>query len=55
MVILGLCEAGDEVVTFEPRDDCHAATIALAGSVRRTSVLRFPDFAVHEASRRAAP
>jgi N-succinyldiaminopimelate aminotransferase len=53
-VILGLCEPGDEVVTFEPYYDCYAATIALAGGVRRTSVLRFPDFAVDEASLRAA-
>jgi len=53
-VILGLCEPGDEVVTFEPYYDSYAATIALAGGVRRTSVLRFPDFAVDEASLRAA-
>jgi len=53
-VILGLCEPGDEVVTFEPYYDCYAAAIALAGGVRRTSVLRFPDFAVDEASLRAA-
>jgi N-succinyldiaminopimelate aminotransferase len=53
-VILALCEAGDEVVTFEPYYDCYAATIALAGALRRTSVLRFPDFAVDESSLRAA-
>jgi len=53
-VVLGLCEPGDEVVTFEPYYDCYAATIALAGAVRRTSVLRFPDFGVDEASLRAA-
>ncbi len=53
-VILSLCEPGDEVVTFEPYYDSYAATIALAGAVRRTSVLRFPDFAVDEASLRAA-
>jgi N-succinyldiaminopimelate aminotransferase len=45
---------GDEVVTFEPYYDSYAATIALAGGVRRTSVLRFPDFEVDEASLRAA-
>jgi len=33
-VILGLCEPGDEVVTFEPYYDSYAATIALAGAVR---------------------
>jgi N-succinyldiaminopimelate aminotransferase len=53
-VILSLCEPGDEVVTFEPYYDCYAATIALAGAVRRTSALRFPDFAVDEESLRAA-
>jgi N-succinyldiaminopimelate aminotransferase len=53
-VILSLCEPGDEVVTFEPYYDCYAATIALAGGTRRTSVLRFPDFAVDETSLRAA-
>jgi N-succinyldiaminopimelate aminotransferase len=53
-VILALCEPGDEVVTFEPYYDSYAATIALAGATRRTSVLRFPDFAVDEASLRAA-
>jgi N-succinyldiaminopimelate aminotransferase len=52
--VLALCEPGDEVVTFEPYYDSYAATIALAGAVRRTSVLRFPDFAVDEDSLRAA-
>ncbi|MFC7491809.1 MULTISPECIES: pyridoxal phosphate-dependent aminotransferase [unclassified Knoellia] len=52
--ILALCETGDEVVTFEPYYDSYAASIALAGAVRRTSVLRFPDFAVDEDSLRAA-
>ncbi|GAB3579072.1 pyridoxal phosphate-dependent aminotransferase [Calidifontibacter terrae] len=52
--VLALCEPGDEVVTFEPYYDSYAASIELAGAVRRTSVLRFPDFAVDEASLRAA-
>ncbi|MFM6850567.1 MAG: aminotransferase class I/II-fold pyridoxal phosphate-dependent enzyme, partial [Terrabacter sp.] len=52
--ILALCEPGDEVVTFEPYYDSYAASIALAGATRRTSVLRFPDFAVDEESLRAA-
>ena len=52
--VLALVGPGDEVVTFEPYYDSYAATIALAGGVRRTSVLRFPDFAVDEASLRAA-
>ena len=37
-----------------PTTTRYAATIALAGATRRTSVLRFPDFAVDEASLRAA-
>ncbi len=52
--VLALCEAGDEVVTFEPYYDSYAATIALAGAVRRTVPLRFPDFAIDEAALRAA-
>src|SRR5919112_1436924 len=52
--ILALCEPGDEVVTFEPYYDSYAASIALAGATRRTSVLRFPHFAVDESSLRAA-
>ncbi|GIF19413.1 N-succinyldiaminopimelate aminotransferase [Actinoplanes tereljensis] len=38
--ILGLCESGDEVVTFEPYYDSYAASITLAGAVRRTVTLR---------------
>jgi N-succinyldiaminopimelate aminotransferase len=53
-VILALCEPGDEVVTFEPYYDSYAACIALAGATRRTSLLRFPDFAIDEESLRAA-
>ena len=52
--VLALCERGDEVVTFEPYYDSYAATVALAGATRRTSVLRFPDFEVDESSLRAA-
>ncbi|TWP35549.1 pyridoxal phosphate-dependent aminotransferase [Leekyejoonella antrihumi] len=52
--VLALCEPGDEVVTFEPYYDSYAAAIALAGAKRRTSVLRFPDYAVDETSLRAA-
>jgi N-succinyldiaminopimelate aminotransferase len=52
--ILALCEPGDEVVTFEPYYDSYAASIALAGAVRRTSVLRFPDFGLDADSLRAA-
>ncbi|WP_433307334.1 pyridoxal phosphate-dependent aminotransferase [Actinoplanes sp. CA-030573] len=38
--ILGLCETGDEVVTFEPYYDSYAASIVLAGAVRRPVTLR---------------
>lgn len=38
--ILGLCETGDEVVTFEPYYDSYAASITLAGAVRRPVTLR---------------
>jgi N-succinyldiaminopimelate aminotransferase len=44
--VLALCEPGDEVVTFEPYFDSYAAAIALAGAVRRTVPLRFPDYAL---------
>ncbi len=54
VAMLALVRPGDEVVTFEPYYDSYAATVALAGGVRRTSVLRFPDFAVDEASLRSA-
>ncbi len=40
--ILALCESGDEVVCFEPYYDSYAASIALAGAVRRPVTLR-PD------------
>ncbi|HWC34643.1 MAG TPA: pyridoxal phosphate-dependent aminotransferase [Mycobacteriales bacterium] len=40
--VLGLCDPGDEVVVFEPYYDSYAATIALAGAVRRPVSLR-PD------------
>ena len=40
--ILALCEPGDEVVCFEPYYDSYAASIVLAGAVRRPVTLR-PD------------
>ena len=52
--VLALCEPGDEVVTFEPYYDSYAAVVSLAGATRRTSVLRFPDYAIDEESLRAA-
>src|SRR5215217_6724608 len=44
--LLGLCEPGDEVVTFEPYYDSYAASIALADARRRPVTLRPPDYAI---------
>ncbi|MEV1288451.1 pyridoxal phosphate-dependent aminotransferase [Micromonospora sp. NPDC049679] len=41
--ILGLCEPDDEVVCFEPYYDSYAASVALAGAVRRPVTLRPTD------------
>ncbi|MGI8752750.1 MAG: pyridoxal phosphate-dependent aminotransferase [Acidimicrobiales bacterium] len=40
--VLGLCEIGDEIVTFEPYYDSYAAAIALAGAQRRVVPLEPP-------------
>jgi len=40
--LLGLVEAGDEVVTFEPSFDTYSAGIAFAGGVKRAVPLDFP-------------
>ena len=40
-----LCEAGDEVVTFEPFYDSYRPGIAMAGAVDKIVTLRSPDFA----------
>ena len=42
--LLSICEPGDEVVTFEPYYDSYAASIALAGGVRKVVTLRTPDY-----------
>ena len=42
--LLGLCEPGDEVLTFEPYYDSYAACIAMAGAERRVVTLRTPAF-----------
>jgi N-succinyldiaminopimelate aminotransferase len=55
--VLGLCEPGDEVVCFEPYYDSYAASVALAGAVRRPVTLRpGPDgrYEFDEAELRAA-
>jgi N-succinyldiaminopimelate aminotransferase len=44
--MLGLLEAGDEVVLVEPYYDCYPAAVGMAGGVRRTVALRPPDFAL---------
>ena len=44
--MLGLLEPGDEVVLLEPYYDSYAATIALAGGVRRPIRLEPPNFAL---------
>lgn len=40
--IIGLCEVGDEVVTFDPTYDSYGAAVAMAGAVLRTVPLRTP-------------
>jgi N-succinyldiaminopimelate aminotransferase len=52
--VLGLCEPGDEVLTFEPYYDSYAATVALASARLRTVALRPPDFAFDPDELRAA-
>ena len=52
--ILGLCEAGDEVVTFEPYYDSYAACIAMAGATRRVVTLHPPDYGFDLDALRAA-
>jgi N-succinyldiaminopimelate aminotransferase len=51
--ILALCQAGDEVVTFEPYYDSYAATIDLSGAHRKVVTLRAPrwDFDLGELDR----
>ena len=54
--MLGLLEPGDAVVVLEPFYDSYAATIAMAGGVRRLVTLRPPDFALDlDALAAAAP
>jgi N-succinyldiaminopimelate aminotransferase len=52
--LLALCEAGDEVVTFEPYYDSYAASIALAGASRRVVTLRPPGYGFDPAELDAA-
>ncbi|MBI4881893.1 MAG: aminotransferase class I/II-fold pyridoxal phosphate-dependent enzyme [Planctomycetes bacterium] len=51
--LLGLLNARDEVILFEPFYDSYPACVALAGAVPRYVTLRFPDFALDERELRA--
>ncbi len=42
--LLALCEAGDEVILFEPFYDSYRAAVAMAGASPRVIPLRDPDF-----------
>ncbi len=44
--MLALLEPGDEVVVLEPYYDSYAATISMAGAVRKPVTLRAPHFAL---------
>src|SRR5688572_27880838 len=52
--MLGLLEAGDEVILLEPFYDSYPAALAMAGAHPRVITLRFPDFALDERELRAA-
>lgn len=45
-----LCNAGDEVVLFEPFYDSYRASVAMAGAVDRVVTLGAPDFALEAES-----
>jgi N-succinyldiaminopimelate aminotransferase len=52
--LLGLVNAGDEVVVLEPYYDSYPAMIQMAGGVRRPVTLRSPDFRLDVDELRAA-
>jgi N-succinyldiaminopimelate aminotransferase len=52
--LLGLVDAGDEVVVLEPYYDSYVAMIQMAGGVRRPVTLRAPDFRLDVDTLRAA-
>src|ERR671928_2130006 len=52
--LLALVGPGDEVVVLEPYYDAYAASIQLAGAVRRTVPLRFPDYTLEPGALAAA-
>jgi N-succinyldiaminopimelate aminotransferase len=52
--IQGTCDAGDEVVLFEPWYDSYKASVVMAGAVPRTLRLRAPDWSFDRAEARRA-
>ncbi len=52
--VLGIVEAGDEVIVLEPYYDSYVAVLQLAGAVRRPVTLRAPDFRLPVDELRAA-
>ncbi len=52
--LLGLVDAGDEVVVLEPYYDSYVAMIQMVGGVRRPVTLRAPDFRLDVDALRAA-
>jgi N-succinyldiaminopimelate aminotransferase len=52
--IQGICDAGDEVVLFEPWYDSYKASVVMAGAVPRTVRLRAPDWSFDRMEARRA-
>ena len=52
--IQGTCDAGDEVVLFEPWYDSYKASVVMAGAVPRTLRLRAPDWSFDRSEARRA-
>ncbi len=52
--IQGVCDAGDEVVLFEPFYDSYKACVRMAGAAARIVTLREPDWRFDEGELRAA-
>ena len=52
--VQGLCDAGDEVVLFEPYYDSYKASVHMAGAVARVVTLRTPDWSFDPAALAAA-